>query len=72
MRRPEDELLADPSRGRIPRTEDQMNLSKSKECRIKWWIARLRDALVESHASLCKCKACHFADKLRDEFEKSD
>jgi hypothetical protein len=45
-----------------------MKLSRSRECRIKWWIARLQEELGKSHAGYCKCMACYAARKLREEF----
>jgi len=49
-----------------------MRLSRSRECRIKWWIARLQEELGKSHAGYCKCKTCYFARKLGEEFESLD
>ena len=49
-----------------------MKLSRSRECRIKWWIARLKEELEKSHAGYCKCKTCYAAGKLREEFERPD
>lgn len=47
---------------------NEVRISKSKECRIKWWLARLREEMAKSHAAYCKCRACYFARKLREEF----
>jgi hypothetical protein len=46
-----------------------MRLSRSRECRIKWWIAWLQEEQGISHAGYCRCKTCYFARKLREEFQ---
>ena len=46
--------------------------SSSKERRVHWYLAKLREGLKKIHAAHCKCEACYAARKLREEFEILD